>query len=214
MSSGRKVQPPSPLRALGIQHLTFNISHLTFFVLAFLSCGCGSLFQTTPAKPRLYCVEGRVLDGVTRQGLGKTRVLLRATVPTQMNTRSLVAAGSPDAKGSGAVQLASYAVTDDDGAYTVELSEGFEVLQSATRIRLEASLPGYSAAGIDMPIPVRNQPTYKAPDLFLARGSPGPASTLPRGVTVPGAPSAPGMGPGFHFGPQPRRPPPNAIPWK
>ena len=178
---------------------------LTATLLAAQAPGCGSLFHKTPAKPQLYRVEGRVLDGLTRQGLGKVRILLRAIIPTQLQTQALAAAGSPDARGSGAVQLSSYAVTAEDGSYTVELSEGFQIVRSATRIRLEASLPGYSAAGIDLPAPTAPEPVYKAPDLFLAHGTLAPPSTLPRGVTVPGMPSAPG-------GPRPRTP--NPIQWK
>lgn len=219
MSSGRKARPPSPLKAPGIQHSTFNISHLTFFVLAFLSCGCGNLFHTTPAKPQLYRVQGRVVDGLTRQGLGKARVLLRATIPMQLNAQALAAAGSPDAQGGGAVQLSNYGVTDEDGSYTVELSEGFGVVRNASRIRLEASLPGYAAAGIDMPVPTKDDPVHKAPDLFLARGSLAPASTLPRGVIVPGMPSTPNAGAPVRvtpppIGPRPKKPQPNPIPWK
>jgi len=175
------------------------------FAVSSTLVGCGSLFHTTPAKPQLYCIEGRVLDGLTRQGIGKARILLREIIPMQLQTQALAAAGSPDARGSGAVQLSSYAVTAEDGSYTVELSEGFQIVRSATRIRLEASLPGYSAAGIDLPAPTAPEPVYKAPDLFLAHGTLAPPSTLPRGVTVPGLPSAPG-------GPRPRTP--NPIQWK
>jgi len=219
MLSWRKTRPPSPLRALGIQHLTFNISHLTFCVLAFLSCGCGDLFRSTPSKPQLYRVEGRVLDGVTRQGLAKVRVLLKATIPTQFNAQALSAAGSTDARGAGKVQLSSYAVAEEDGSYTVSLSEGFEIVRNATQIRLEASLPGYAAAAIDMPLATKDEPFYKAPDIFMVSGSPGPPSTLPRGVTVPGMPSQPnpGLGPRFpppRFGPPPKKPSPSTSPWK
>jgi hypothetical protein len=183
---------------------------LTATLLAAQAAGCGNLFHTTPSKPQLYRVEGRVLDSVTRQGLARARVLLRATVPTQMNSQALTAAGSPDARGGGVVQLSNYGMTDANGAYAVELSEGFGIVQHASRIRVEASLAGYVAGGIDLPIPIRDQPLYKAPDLFMAEGWLSPPSTLPRGVFVPGLPSAPGTGaPG---GPRPKRP--NPIPWK
>jgi hypothetical protein len=192
---------------------------LTATLLAAQAAGCGDLFRTTPSKPQLYRVQGRVLDGLTRQGLGKVRVLLRATIPTQMNTRSLADAGSPDARGGGVVQLSNYGVTAEDGAYTVELSEGFGVVRSATRIRLEVSLPGYSAAGIDMPPPMKDDPVYKAPDLFLAPGALAPASALPRGVYVPGLPTTPNPGAPPRvtpppIGPQPKKPQPNPILWK
>ena len=68
---------------------------LTATLLAAQAAGCGNLFHTTPSKPQLYRVEGRVLDSVTRQGLARARVLLRATIPTQMNSQALTAAGSP-----------------------------------------------------------------------------------------------------------------------
>ena len=150
------------------------------------------------------------MDGLTRQGLAKVRVLLKATVPTQFNAQALSAAGSTDARGAGKVQLSSYAVAEEDGSYTVSLSEGFEIVRNATQIRLEASLPGYAAAAIDMPLATKDEPFYKAPDIFMAEGWLSPPSTLPRGVFVPGLPSAPGTGaPG---GPRPKRP--NPIPWK
>ena len=181
--------------------------------------GCGDLFRTTPAKPQLYCVQGRVVNGLTRQGLGKARVLLRATIPMQLQTQALAVAGSPDAQGSGAIQLSSYAMTAEDGSYTVELSEGFEIVRSATRICVEASLPGYSAAGIDLPAPNAPEPFYKAPDLFLTSGTLAPPSTLPRGVIVPGMPSQANPRAPFHvtpipIGPQPKKPQPNPILWK
>ena len=168
-----------------------TIFAVTLLVAVALS-GCGNLFHTTPSKPQLYRVEGRVLDGLTRQGLGKVRILLKATIPTQLNTQALAAAGSPDAQGSGAVQLANYAMTAEDGSYTVELSEGFQVVRSAARIRVEASLPGYSPGAIDLPVPSRDEPVHEAPDLLLMEGAPAPPSTLPRGVFLPGIPSQPG----------------------
>jgi hypothetical protein len=205
-----------------LQKKTFDFFFALFAFLAVnsLLVGCGNLFHTTPAKPQLYRVQGRVVDGLTRQGLGKARVLLRATILTQLNAQALAAAGSPDAQGSGTVQLSNYGITAEDGSYTVELSEGFEVVRNASRIRLEASLPGYAPAGIDLPPPMKDDPVYKAPDLFLARGSLAPASTLPRGVIVPGMPSTPNAGvPPVRvtpppIGPRPKKPQPNPIPWK
>jgi hypothetical protein len=204
--------------ALPFRHsLVIRISVLV--ILAAQAAGCGNLFHTTPSKPQLYRIQGRVLDGLTRQGLGKARVLLKATISTQLNTQALAAAGSPDAQGGGVVQLSNYAVTDENGAYTMELSEGFEIVRAAARIRLEAALPGYAAAGIDLPPPTKDEPVHKVPDLFLARGSLAPASTLPRGVIVPGVPSAPNTGAPVRvvpppIGPRPKKPQPSAIPWK
>jgi hypothetical protein len=196
-----------------------NNLFFAFFAVSSALAGCGSLFRTTPAKPQLYRVQGRVVDGLTRQGLDKARVLLRATIPTQLQAQALAAAGSPDAQGFGAFQLSNYAVTAEDGSYAVELSEGFQIVRCATRIRVEASLPGYSAGGVEMPVPTRDEPVYKAPDLFLTPGSLAPATVLPRGVTVPGVPTQPNPGAPVRvtplpIGPQPKKPQPNPIPWK
>jgi len=201
------------------KEIEFLFAFFAFFAVNSALVGCGNLFRTTPNKPQLYRVEGRVLDGLTHQGLGKVRVLLKATIPTQLNTQALAAAGSPDAQGSGAVQLVNYAMTAEDGSYTVELSEGFRIVRSAARIRVEASLPGYSPGGIDIPTPTRDEPVHKAPDLLLMEGAPAPPSTLPRGVFLPGIPSQPNPGAPVRTtppsaGPQPKGPQPGPIPWK
>jgi hypothetical protein len=197
----------------------FNIYHLAFIISVLLCPGCGLNLKPPPPKPQLYRVQGRVLDATTRQGLASARVLLRAAIPTELDTRALAAVAGPAPQGRGAVQLTAYAYTSASGEYRVELSEGFEILRSAARIRIEVSKGGYLVAGMDLPPPGRPEKVYGVPDILMAPGDPAPASSLPPGVILPGmAPAASGP-------PEPRVLPPtvgasrlkpkeNPIPWK
>jgi hypothetical protein len=182
--------------------------HLIFIISVFLA-GCGPLFSRTPQKPQLFCVTGRVADARTRQGLANVRVLLRVTVLTDLGLRT----------------LAAYGYTGPAGTYSVEVSEGFEVVREAVQIHLEASTRGYTAAGIDLAPPAKPEKAYPAPDILLAPGDLAPSRTLPPGVAIPGFTTAPGgttapgppAGPRVlppRIGPQPKKPPEPAIPWK
>ena len=153
----------------------FNIYHLTFVISVLALPGCGA--WNLGGRPALYRLQGRVVDGGTQQGLPNTRVLVRAAIPTHFGPRT----------------LAAYAYTNAAGSYEAELSEGFEVIRTATGIHLEAGRGGYQPAGLDLPPPTQEQPVYKAPDLVLAPGGPSPTNRLPRGLNVPGlAPLSPG----------------------
>ncbi|MBM4017358.1 MAG: hypothetical protein FJ288_03375 [Planctomycetes bacterium] len=159
------------------------------------------MFTRTPPKPDLYRVTGRVIDAPTKQGLGGVRLLLRAAIPTDLGPRTLAAHG----------------YTSATGTYSVELSEGFDVLRTAMGIRLEASKRGYLPVMVDLPPPAPGQKAYPVPDIVLAPGDLPPATVAPPGVPVPGLAPAPGTGPRVivpRIGPQPKRPTPSAIPWK
>jgi hypothetical protein len=177
--------------------------------LAHLLAGCGPLIRPAPEKPDLYRITGRVADAQTRQGLPNVRVLLRVTMLTDLGPRALV----------------SYGYTGANGSYSVEVSEGFEVVRQAVQIRLEASGRGYKPAAVDLPPPANPEKVYPAPDILLAPGDLPRATTLPPGVTIPGYPTAPGpaTAPGPPAGPrilpprvggQPKKPPEPTIPWK
>jgi hypothetical protein len=172
-------------------------------------CGCGPLIRPAPEKPDLYRVTGRVVDAQTRQGLANVRVLLRVTILTDLGPRA----------------LASYGYTGANGSYSMEVSEGFEVVRHAVQIRLEASGRGYKPAAVDLPPPAKPEKVYPAPDILLAPGDLPRATTLPPGVTIPGYTTAPGAttppgppaGPRIlppRVSPQPKKPQPNPIPWK
>ena len=142
---------------------------LASFAVSAAGLGCGNLFRPAPPrKPRLYCVEGRVLDAETRQGLSQVRVRLAAQIPTSGGTRTLTA----------------YAVTRDDGSYEVELGEAFDVVRSAQAIRLDVYTPGYLTSGQDIPPPDKNERVYKLDDIVLVVGKlPAPANPVIPGYT-------------------------------
>ena len=147
--------------------------------LAVVSAGCG---PGADRKPQLYRLTGRIIDGETRQGVPSVRLLLRAVIPTSLGKRT----------------LAAYGVTDADGKYDVELSEGFAVLHYADSILLEAAKPGYLPSRIDVPPPGDPKSAHTLPDLTLERGQlPSPANPAVPGLTRPPAP-------------MPRR---NPLPW-
>jgi len=139
----------------------FNIYHLTFIISVLLGmAGCG---RVVPRKPLLYCVQGRVIDAETKQGLPRARVLVRAAIPTAMGLRI----------------LSAYGLADAGGRYEVELSEGVEVLREATYIRVDASADGYLASWAEVPVPMEEQAAYRAADIVLRKGEPPPAPQPP-----------------------------------
>ena len=155
-------------------------------VLAALAAmaGCGRQGAQSK-KPQLYAVRGRVIDGATGQGLAYARVLLRASLDTSLGPRT----------------LAAYGVTTADGAYSVELSETFDVVRYATRIRLDATKRGYVPAEIAIPPPDAGRPFHAVPDLVLAPSGE-PVADVP--------PPAPGAMPGVWR----RAPRDSPLPWK
>jgi hypothetical protein len=114
--------------------------------------GCG------PSKPQLYSVRGRVVDAATRQGVVQAKLLLRALL-VEANKEGLAASAT----------LMAYGFTEADGTYSVELSQGFDVLRRASAIRLEASAPGYGTATMDVPAPTKKEEFYKLPDILMVR---------------------------------------------
>ncbi len=146
-----------------------------------LALGC-HLPSPRPRKPTLYEVRGRVIDADTQQGVAAARVRVRATLPF----------------GSGAQYLTAYAVTEMDGTYRVELSEGFAVMQQAAAIRIDASKEGYIPGGADLPPPAKPRDYYEAPAIVVKRGRvPQPPPDL-KGLGIPLT----------------EPPPPNPVPWK
>ncbi|MBE3068996.1 MAG: hypothetical protein IMZ66_02040 [Planctomycetes bacterium] len=138
-----------------------------------------------PRKPQLYAVRGRVVDGATGQGLAYVRVLLRASLDTSVGPRT----------------LAAYGVTTADGAYSVELSETFDVVRYATQIRLDATKRGYVPGWIEIPPPDAGRPVHAAADLVL----------VPGGEPVPDVPPP---GPGTMPGILRRAPRDSPVPWQ
>ena len=155
--------------------------------------GCGLFVKSPPPKPQLYTVEGRILDAQTGKPMANARVMVRATIPAQVNTTGLPPISGHMPSLGGQMLMTGYGITGPDGTYQVELSEGFQIARLASEIRVEASAPGYLAAGTDMPIPKTDEPAYKAPDILLIRASRLMPTPLP-GIT----PTAPEK----------------AIPWK
>lgn len=120
-----------------------------------LAAGCG---PAKPAKPILFRVCGRVLDADTKQGLAQARLLLQANIPVA----------------SGATMLKVFGATAADGKYDMELSEGFQVVQYASRIRLDVAKKGYGGVSVEVPVPVKEAPFYKMGDIVLTRTSHAP----------------------------------------
>ena len=136
----------------------------------FAASGCGPII---PGKPLLYRIEGRVLDIATKEPLPYVHLYLKANVPTHFGVRTLSATG----------------FTQVDGRYTIELGEGFDVLETAARIRLDASRSGYLPGGTDLQPPKWEQKVYKVPDIFLTPGRLPLSGNLPPGVPpIPGGP--------------------------
>ncbi|HUU11862.1 MAG TPA: hypothetical protein VM431_15160 [Phycisphaerae bacterium] len=129
------------------------------------AAGCG---PASSRKPELYQVRGRVIDVETGQGLAHARVLLRAAIQGGLGTQV----------------LSAYAVAGADGTYSVELSEVYETVRYATRIRVDASKPGYASNGMEVPSPSRKQAVYGLPDIALGQ----PGSPTPSGPAVPAVP--------------------------
>ena len=129
-----------------------------------VAAGCG-----TPAsrKPALYQVRGRVVDAETKQGVSGARVLLRATLHTGIGTQI----------------LSSYGVAGTDGKYSVELSEPFETVRHAAKIRIDVSKRGYAPGWAELPPPARKERFLQVPDIVLGRaGGPAPPTPPPAGV--------------------------------
>ena len=143
-----------------------------------VAAGCG-----TPAsrKPALYQVRGRVVDAETKQGVSGARVLLRATLHTGIGTQI----------------LSSYGVAGTDGKYSVELSEPFETVRHAAKIRIDVSKRGYAPGWAELPPPARKERFLQVPDIVLGRAG-GPAP--------PEVPSPAGV--------LRKAPPRNVLPWK
>ena len=152
-------------------HHSLGIRISIFVVVLLLAAsGCGPLI---PGKPDFYRIEGRVIDAATREPLPYVHLYLKANIPTSFGVRTLSASG----------------FTQADGRYTIELGEGFDVLETAARIRLDASRSGYLPGGTDLQPPKREQKVYTVPDIFIAPGRLPPSSTLPPGVPpIPGGP--------------------------
>ena len=132
-----------------------------------LAAGCG---PAKPAKPILFRVCGRVLDADTKQGLAQARLLLQASIPIA----------------SGTTMLKVFGATAADGKYDMELSEGFQVVQYASRIRLDVAKKGYGGVSVEVPVPVKEAPFYKMGDIVLTRTSQAPPAPPVRPRTPEG----------------------------
>jgi hypothetical protein len=182
--------------------LVIRISVLIIAVSMMATTGCGSMFQDK-SKPTLYRVTGRVLDPFSKKPLVNVRLQLRAAIPIATDIGRLPARGGVQPRDpnqdylswvikrqpvdrvqprdSSKTYLVANGFTRANGTYDLELSEGFEVLRSATDIRIEAFLGGYEIGTMDMPVPNKPQKSYAAPDLYLSPRLPAaPPTNIPR----------------------------------
>ena len=157
---------PQPARCGGRRCVTMRL--IVVLVLGLVAAGCG---HARPAKPVLFRVCGRVLDADTKEGLAQARLLLQASIPT----------------GAGSTTLKTFGATGADGKYDVELSEGFQVLQYASQIRLSVAKQGYGSVSVDVPIPAKASPFYPMGDIVLARAFSAPSPVPPVRPRTPGA---------------------------
>jgi hypothetical protein len=122
-------------------------SSFVILLTALLAAGCFS------PRPDFYVLRGRVLDAETGRGLGDARLRLRAAIATDLGPKV----------------FSAYGITAPDGTYELELSEGYDALRLAGRIRLDAGKSGYATGGAEVPPPARKQKVYAAPDVVLQR---------------------------------------------
>ena len=176
MRSEKRIHNPQSTihNAFVVSSLLFRSSFvilISSFVIS-LCVGCGPVHRSPPPKPVLYRIQGQVIDARTGHAVAGARILLRAAIPVETGTQTISSV------------LTSYGITGADGRYDVELSEGFDVVRAATRIRLEAQAEGYLAETRDLPVPAVKEKVYRVTDLSLIPGRPPPAKN-PRipGVT-------------------------------
>jgi len=132
---------------LGLSSFVLRASSFVILLTALLAAGCFS------PRPDFYVLRGRVLDAETGRGLGDARLRLRAAIATGLGPRV----------------FSAYGMTAPDGSYELELSEGYDALRLAGRIRLDAGKSGYATCGAEIPPPARKQKVYVAPDVVLQR---------------------------------------------
>jgi|WetSurMetagenome_2_1015567.scaffolds.fasta_scaffold669919_1 hypothetical protein len=150
------------------RRLTLRLAALAA-ALAVATAGCGLFGLSAPRKPSLYTVEGRVFDAATHKPIQSARIMVRATIPAVTNATGMPPLSGKAASLGGQMIMSGYGLTDTDGRYSVELSEGYQIARTATQIRIEASAPGYLAGSTQLSAPTSAEPSYDAPDIILTR---------------------------------------------
>jgi hypothetical protein len=149
------------------KRLTWQLAAVATAILCM--AGCGLFGKPAPRKPNLYTVEGTVLDAMTQKSIHSARVMVRATIPSVTNTTGLPPIRGKMPSLGGQMLMTGYGVTDTNGKYRIELSEGYQIVRTATRIRIEASAAGYTAGSTELPAPQTEKSSYEAPDIILVR---------------------------------------------